>query len=149
MATKESKIEDIFQEWDKDSRINLDELDVESSKIPLLHNKYYKLYIPESLKLKKMTGDLKKIRLLKYEYYSGTLSNEECSHYGWQQFQKKLMKSDVDRYVDADSDVIQRTLKVSLQQEKVDFLADILKSLVSRGYNLRVAMDFIRFKNGA
>jgi hypothetical protein len=142
-------IEELIEQWREDSKIDLSQLDVESAKIPILHHKYYSIYIPEKIKLKKLTTNLKKLRLVKYEYYSGTLSDEECVHYGWEQFDRKLMKTDVDRYIDADKDVIELTLKITLQEEKTEFLNSILKSFNARGFNLRVAMDFLRFQNGS
>lgn len=142
------KIEEILSEWSEDAKINLTQLDVESAKIPLLHHKYYKLFITERLKLKKMLSNMKKLRLIKHDYYSGNLADEDCKKCGWEQFDRKLLKTDIDKFIDADSDVIEHTLKVSLQQEKVDLLDSIIKSLSPRGYNLRVAMDFLRFQNG-
>ena len=45
-------IESIFKLWDEDSKIDATQLQYESLKIPQLHNKYYKIYITERVKLK-------------------------------------------------------------------------------------------------
>jgi hypothetical protein len=50
--------------------------------------------------------------------------------------------------MDGDKDIIELSLKIGMQQEKVDFLADIIKTLHSRGYAIKNAIDFYRFQQG-
>jgi hypothetical protein len=52
-------------------------------------------------------------------------------------------------YLEADSDLIELSLKIGLQQEKVELLQNIIKSLTNRGFNIKSAIDFIRFQSGA
>ena len=59
------------------------------------------------------------------------------------------LQTDIDRHIDGDDDVIEQTLKISIQDEKCAYLQDIINSLKTRSYNLRVAMDFIRFAGGS
>ena len=47
-------IDEIFAEWDKDSKIDRNELGKESIEIPKIHNKYYRIYINEKMKLIKL-----------------------------------------------------------------------------------------------
>jgi len=51
-------------------------------------------------------------------------------------------------YLDADQDIIKINLKISVQQEKVDTLEAIIKSISNRGYLIKSAIDFERFKVG-
>jgi hypothetical protein len=143
------KLEDIMDFWEKDSQIDHSSLDQEALKISKIHHKYYKIYIPEKLKLKKMQSDLKRLKRLKYDYYNNVLSREECQELNWEPLQRKILKTDIDRHIDGDDDVIDQTLKISIQDEKCAYLQDIINSLKTRSYNLRVAMDFIRFAGGS
>ena len=88
------KIEDIMEMWTKDSSIDETELATESSNIPVLHNKYLKIFMAERIKLFSAKAELKKKRRVILEYYLGELDQEELKELGRDQFYKKLI-SDV------------------------------------------------------
>lgn len=142
-------IEDIFDLWKQDSIIDRTELGDESIKIPQLHYKYFKLFSTERLKYVKAVEDLKKLKKLKHEYYNGTLSYEDLKEYGWEPHQLKLLKQDIPTYIDSDDDVIQHNLKISYMKEKLDLLEAIIRSLNNRGFQIKSAIDWERFKVGA
>jgi hypothetical protein len=143
------KIEDIVSEWDKDSKIDETELGDESVKIPKLHNKYLKIFMGERITLFKMKAENKRIRKTLLEYYLGELDRDELKELGRDQFYKKLLKNEVDTYIESDNMFIEHTLKVSMQQEKVDYVEAIIKSLNSRGFQIKSAIDWFRFTNGS
>ena len=148
------KLEDIFAEWDKDSLIDRTELGTAALNISKLHNKYYNIYMAEKLKLIQMKSELKQISSHRYDFYNGTIDDETLTEYGWlEEFRdvsrKKFLKSDINRYVESDRIVIERNLKIATQQEKVDFIDSIIKSLVGRGFNIRAGIDFMKFQSGA
>ena len=64
-------IEELYDEIEKDLKIDDTELDLESIRTPQLHNKYLKLYTKHSLQLKKLQDDYKVMYRLKWEYYTG------------------------------------------------------------------------------
>ena len=68
---------------------------------------------------------------------------------GWQPNPLKIMRSDIQMYIDADTDIVELLQKRALQQEKVDLVNDILKSINTRGFQIKNAIDWIRFTNGA
>lgn len=142
------KLEEIESLWEKDSKIDRTELDAESLKIPTLHAKYYKLYLREKVQLKAEEQDYKQFYKLKHEYYTGKLSQSELNELGWEPFQF-VLKNDLQVYIDADKDVAERLLKLSVQKEKVQFLEDIIKTLNTRGFQIKNAIDFIRFTSGS
>lgn len=142
------KIDDIYDEWEKDAHIDRTELGEESLKIPKLHHKYFKIYTHERLVLRKYEAELKQLKLLKHEFY--TLGpTEETHEKGWVlPPQGRILKSEVGNYVDADKDVVNLTLKVGIQQEKIELLQSIVKSLTNRGFNIKAAIDWEKFKVG-
>lgn len=142
------KLEEILDLWDVDSEINRQDLSEEALKISKLHAKYYRIYVNERLILKKYEAELKTLKLDKTEFYTQGPTKEQMD-LGWRlPAIGKVLKSDINTYLEADKDIIKLSLKVGLQNEKVDLLESIIKSFNGRGYNIKAALDFERFKMG-
>jgi len=142
------KLEDILSEWAKDSKIDSTELDKESLKIPSLHNKYLKMYTSENLKLKRMMHDFKDLERDKFEYYSGKMCQEDLTERGWSQFDHKLLKQDIPRYLESDRELITILLKIDYQREKVETVKSIMSSINGRSFNINNAIKWQQFLNG-
>jgi hypothetical protein len=143
------KIEDIFDLWKEDCDIDRTELGDETIKIAKLHSKYYQMFVVERLALRSLEAEMKQLKLDKHEFYTQG-PNEESRERGWELPAKGLiLKADMPLYMEADKDIIKLSLKIGLAQEKVEFLESIIKSLNNRGYNIKAAIDWFRFTNGA
>lgn len=142
-----AKLEQIEEMWEQDSKIDRTDLDNESLKIPSLHSKYYKLFLREKMQLKLEDQKYKQFFKLKHEYYTGKLSQEELRSFGWEPFQF-VLKNDITIYMEADRELSDKLIALSLQREKVQFLEDIIKTLNGRGFLIKNAVDFIRFTSG-
>ena len=142
------KFEEIQKLWSGDCEIDETELSQESVKIPQLHNKYLILFHDERLRLRTMKFDHSKLLKVKREYFSGRMDETELEAYDWEPFQYKLLKADVQEYIDADDDIIEGKKKLSLQEEKVEYLESVVKSLSTRGYLIKNAIDWKRFTEG-
>jgi hypothetical protein len=147
-------LDEIFTEWDKDSKIDRTELGRESIDIPKLHNKYYRIYINEKMKLIKQESDLKQLFALRHDFYSGNIDNETLRELGWWEDWEKIgrrtiLKTEIPRYLESDQVIIDRQLKIAAQKEKVGLLDSIIKSLVNRGFNIKAAIEWARFQVGA
>ncbi len=142
------KLDEITSLWEQDSKIDKTELADESLKIPQLHHKYYKIYSNEKLILRKLNTEYKQLRLQKFEFYTQG-PNEETEDKGWVlPAIGRILKADVAQYIEADNDLIQLSLKIGIQEEKIEFLESIIKTLNNRGYNIHTALEFIKFMNG-
>lgn len=142
------KFEDIFEEWKKDSEIDRTELANESLRIPKLHHKYYMMLVAEKSLLKKLEADMKQLKLSKYEFYSQG-HTEETKALGWQlPARGMILKADIPMYMEADKDIVDLSLRVGMQQEKVEFLESIIKSFQTRGYIIKNAIEFMKWTNG-
>jgi hypothetical protein len=73
---------------------------------------------------------------------------QELEAADWEPFQYKLLKADVQEYIDADDNVIESKKLLALQEEKVNYLESIVKSLTTRGYLIKNAIDWKRFTEG-
>lgn len=142
------KLESIFELWDVDSKINREDLSDESLRISTLHSKYHKIYTQERLTLRKYEHELKQLKLDKYEFYTQGPTKETMEK-GWQLPPVgKVIRSDVDKYMDADRDIIELSLKVGVQHEKIELLESILKTIHNRGFQIKNAIDWIKFTSG-
>lgn len=143
------KLEEIFEHWKKDSDIDITEIGNEAINISKLHHKYYQILVAEKLLLKSYDADMKRLKLDKYEFLTQG-PNEETIKKGWALPAKGLiLKQDIPMYMEADEDIIKLSLKIGIQQEKIELLDSIIKSLMNRGYHLKTALDFQRFISGA
>jgi hypothetical protein len=149
MITGESmKFEDIFASWEKDSVIDKTELADESLKIPKLHHKYYSMFVAERVALRKLESELKKLKLDKYEFYTQG-PTDETKERGWRMPARgMILKADIPMYMEADQDIVDLSLKIGMQQEKVEFLESIIKTFQTRGYIIKNAIDFTKFTMG-
>ena len=68
---------------------------------------------------------------------------------GWEPFKLSVLKSEVPTYIDADQDIIKLNLRIAMQQEKTDALESIIRSISNRGYLIKSAIDYEKFKVGA
>lgn len=131
-----------------DLKFNDSELDTESLRIPQLHGKYLNILYDEKLVLRKFKNELAHLTRLKWEYYSGKMSQEQLEQLKWEPFQLRILKQDVDFYLESDTDLTLRKDKVFVQEEKVNFLESVLKMITNRQYHIRDAIIWRKFING-
>ena len=142
------KFEEIQIAWTRDCKMDETELSHESIKIPQLHNKYLIFYSNEKLRFKEIKFLFAGLIKRKRDYYSGRMTAKELEMADWEPFQLKLLKADVQEYIDADDNVIESKKLLALQEEKVNYLESIVKSLTTRGYLIKNAIDWKRFTEG-
>ena len=141
-------IEDIMTLWEGDTKIDKTELGDEAIAVPKLHSKYYNILIKEKLLLRKLEAEMKQLKLDKYEFLTQG-PNEETRDRGWKLPPKgMILKGDLPMYIDADKDIINLSLKIGMQQEKIEFLESIIKTIINRGYIIKTAVEWTRFTMG-
>ena len=142
------KLEEIHEHWAKDSRINTLDMAGESVNTPKLHGKYLQIMSAERMKLRQLREHKKELVRVKTDYYMGRLDQSELNDRGWQPFAMRLLKNDVPAYLDGDSDVIKVNLQIGVQEEKVDVLESIIKTISNRGFQIKNYIDWKKFENG-
>lgn len=141
-------IEEIEKMWGGDAEIDETNLSGEGSNIPKLHSKYYKLYFRAVIKTQKMKADLKVLERDKMEYYNGSMAAEDLKDRGWKPNPLKILRSDMDKYIQSDKDIIELCLKIDYYTSLSKFLEDIIKQINNRNFILKNMVDFLKFKNG-
>lgn len=143
------KLEDIHSEWDTDSQFDRSRLDTVALNIPMLHSKYIKFVSHERLLLRKYEADYKVLKLEKFEFYVDGPTSEQIEK-GWEAPAKgRILKNDVGPYIDADKDIINLSLKIGLQKEKIDVLTSIIDQISRLGFQVKSAIEWSRFMNGS
>lgn len=132
----------------KDLQIKDAELDTESLRIPQLHNKYLNMLHDEKIMLQALRVKRKLLLRDKWEYYTGKMDGDTLKKKGWEPFNLKILKQDVDMYIESDSDMIAIESKVFLQQERVDFLQETVKAINNLQWHIRDAIAWRKFING-
>lgn len=141
-------IEELNGMWAIDCKIDETNLVRESSRIPELHNKYYIMYFKEGLRSKKMKSDLIELEHAKNEYYSGSMDQEELKRRGWKPNPLKILKADINRYIESDKDVINLSLKIAYQESITKYLEDIVKQISNRNFILKNMIEWSKFQSG-
>lgn len=141
-------LDDYFDLWAEDSKIDRTELGEESIKIPQLHHKYYKMYSLERLNLVKLQEEMKILKKDKIEYYTGTMAEEDLKERGWEPNPLRILKSDIPVHMEADKDFVDLNLKIAYNKEKVEFLEAVVKTLNLRSYQINNAINWEKFKVG-
>jgi hypothetical protein len=138
-------IDEIQLLWEEDSKIDPDNLHQESLKIPSLHSKYYKIYNNIILLKKLEENKYKILRKEKWMYYSG---KSEPDVYKNNPFDHKVLKPDIDKYMDADGDIIKSMSKIDYYQTMISYLDSILKTILNRTYQIKNAIEYMKFTAG-
>jgi hypothetical protein len=142
------KLEEIREMVEKDLKLNETELDTESMRVPQIHGKYLNLMFDERLMLKQHQANHSILKRQKWEYYAGKMSEETLKELGWKQFDLKILRQDLDRYLESDTDLIELSLKVSYQREKVTYIESIVKAISQLQWNIRNAIEWKKFIHG-
>ena len=138
-----------YQNYTKNDLI-LDEtqLDTESLKTPQLHSKYLNFLVDEKLRLTKLQYEYKVLRRKKWLYYTGKISQEELEDEGWEPFELTILKTDLDKFLDSDEDLQQIDIRKKYKETVVDYLNEVIKIINNRQWNIRSAIDWLKFTNG-
>ena len=132
--------------WEKDAKINRDNLHDESLNIPSLHAKYFQIYNTIFLLRKKAEQQRKNIRHERYEYFSGKADPDV---YIQNPFPKKIRDKDtMTKYLDADVKLSNASLKIEYYDTMLTYLESILKVIQNRTYQIKNAIEFMRFNAG-
>ena len=139
-------LEKIQEMWEKDSQIDPDNLHDESLKIPQLHSKYYTLYNTITLLREKARESYAKVRLERYNYYTGKASAEV---YAEEPFPYKVREKDaIQRHLDADDKMNKIDMKIKYYDVMLKFLEEIIRVVSNRTYQIKNAIEWNKFQAG-
>ena len=141
------KIDELKEMIDKDAAFLKEEshMDTSSLSIPELHAKYLSLIYDERLALDYFKVEYKVLKSDKWIYYTGKADPDV---YEQKPFNLNILKADVDKFLDADTDLNALHLKVRAQEEKLNLITKIVKSVMGHSFNVGNAIKWKKFLNG-
>ena len=139
-------LEKIQAMWEKDSHIDPDNLHDESLKIPQLHSKYYTLYNTITLLREKAREQYSKVRLERYNYYTGKATAEV---YAEEPFPYKVREKDaIQRHLEADDKMNKVDMKIKYYDIMLKFLEEVIRAVSNRTYQIKNAIEWNKFQAG-
>ena len=139
----------LMEEWVKDAPYDETEPQKAMANIPRLHAKYLRIMTHHNLMVKKFLAEYNSRRKIKWEYYSGDLNNpEDLEKYGLEPMMKKVLRSDLQHYLDSDVELNNILLKKVMHEEIVEFCKNVLKECNNRTWQLKSYMDWEKFVGG-
>ena len=135
----------IVQMAKKDIELDDSKLDFESARNPTLQEKYLNFYTDCSLMVNKCEMEYNVLRKKRWEYYSG-----KCADEVYQEFPLpvKVLKGDINMYLDADQEIIDLKLKVQYYTKLQNYLDKILKIISNRQWDIRNIIEYRKFLSG-
>ena len=118
-------LEDILNEWKKDSVIDQMALDDASAITAKLHSKYLEFHSLTKLQLKRREHEQASLLRDKWLYFNGKMDKAEMDKRGWpyDPFNGlKVMKADMEYYFNADPDM-------QKQEETIEYMKTLLNTL--------------------
>ena len=144
------KLGEIQTEWKNDSKINQLELGDEAVRTATLHAKYLTVLSNVKLQLRKAESDYNNMRRLKYRYYRGELTQSELDKLNLPQYMgTKPLKNEMEEFMSCDVDLNMLTDKIEYYKTVVFTLEQILRSINSRTWDIKSAIEWNKFTNGA
>ena len=139
-------LEVIQKMWEKDSKMDMDNLHTEAINIPVLHAKYHDLYNKIMLLKSRAEQQRKNIRHERYEFYSGKADPEV---YQENPFPKKIRdKETMQKYLDADDKLSGLSMKIQYYDVTLEYIMSILKMIANRSYQINASLEFMKFNAG-
>jgi len=140
-------LEQVLKMWESDAVIDQTEPSKELLNIPKYHSKYLGVLTKHKIASKKAHFDYLRMRKVKWEYFTGKMSEDELEQYGWEPFQFAL-KSDINTYLEADKDLIKLLEKKVYHEEVTSVVESIMAELKQRTWQLRDFISWEKFIGG-
>jgi len=144
-----SKLDELLEMWKKDSVIDRTEPGREITNIPQLHSKYLTVLTHNQLVLKDVQFKINRMKRLKWEYYSGNMDSQTLNRYGWEPFLIRVLKTDINTYIDSDEDITRLLAQKALTEQVIESCLSIMKELHSRTFQIKALIEWERFIQGA
>ena len=129
----------------RDLKVDDEHLDTESLKNQEIKATYLDHKSRYELLLYRAKGDYKRLYREKWEYYGG---KADAKIYASKPFDLKVLKSDLSVYIESDEDIIQIEHKVAYLETVVKYIDGVLRSINSRGWDIKNAIDWKKFEAG-
>ena len=130
---------------EKDVKIDSTDLDGYSISIPELANKYHQLAFDERKVLRYLQGEYNVLLQQRWLYYSGKASDDV---YEEEPFDLKVLKNDMDMFLNADKQIIDMKDRVGEQVDKINLIDETAKKIIAASFNISNTIKWKKFLSG-
>jgi hypothetical protein len=141
-------LEKIEELWAKDAEKFFDHRELpellanDSMETPKLHAKYLQLYNEFKLMLSDAQTKYSKLYKEKWLYYNGKAPS---SVYREKPFDLKVLKGDLDMFIDSDDDVCRAKQKIDYLETCINSIDRILKEIHNRGFAIKNTIEIVKY----
>lgn len=142
-------IEEVLQEWKKDSIINDTKLDKEILRSTQLHSKYLDYFVFFKAKLAAAEKNHNKMMWVKRKYFRGECDQQDLQKYGWSQWQGlKPSSTELNQLLEMDSDMNSLAEAVTLWKTSVNAIEYIMKQIQGRDWSIKSIIEYQKYIAG-
>ena len=140
------KIDDIKTQLEKDKKIDHTKLDVESLRISEQAIKYQQMAHDEAFRLRFLEKEYNVARYKRWMYYMG---KADPSEYEKSTVDHKVVKADVNIFLESDSILNEIQDRIIAQTEKLKLVVEAGKVMQNKSFNIKNALEHQKFMGGA
>lgn len=138
----------LHAEWDTDQQLDLAQPDKALRDVPFLHGKWWRIYSTERQRYAALKQERGALYHDKFEWYVGRLPEEDRLRRNWPPQPLRIVRGDVDRFLSTDAELVPLDARIEMQEIKLKFIEDVIKSINNRGFLLKTHVEWLRFSNG-
>lgn len=142
-------LDELRDAWNNDSTIDNNDLATAAAITPNLHAKYLGELINYRLKITKLQNEMIEYRSRRTKYYRGEMTKSELDDNGWEQWQLRTLKSEVDNLIEADSEYQKMVVREAYVKTVIFFLESVLGEIRSRSFHVKNVIEWHKFRAGA
>ena len=148
------RFQKIKEEWAQDTQIDFqfknkqytEDLARLALEIPFQHNKYLNHYTDLSQIKTSLEFEYRKLLREKREYYGG---EADAKTYAEKPFGNSIKTSEKMKvYLESDDELINTEAKVKYIDQMLYFLDNVMKQISNRGFQIKSAIEWVKFING-
>lgn len=139
------KMEDVKVMVMEALKIDPSHLDRSSIETPVKYGQLLTVRLDENMELKRLNILFAEKEQEKRLYYSGKADPEV---YKEKPLDIRILKTEIQKYLDADKELQELALLIGIQQEKVDLITDSLKGVLQKTFHIKAAIEYQKMQNG-
>lgn len=130
--------------------IKLDLLDIENELLRNSHliGKWLTYQQNQKAKFLLIETDYKRFLSKKKRYLMGRLDDEERESNGWPVEGNKILKADLDMWLDADDEILKKKKHYLVQKQIVEFIDSTLSQVVDKKWSIKAYLDYKKWIEG-
>lgn len=140
--------EELTEQAKADVKIDKANLDESARQNPTLYIKYLGIYHREQQQVRILKLAYDKLYRDLWEYYQGRSSNDELLKRRGGPFGHRILRPDVEIYLNADEELQVAANKLAAKTETVEYLKKVLTAIEGRNWSISHTKDILKFNVG-